>query len=137
MPINLAVAASIESVEPCEAWLTIDVEVRDYLVGIARRLNVPGIASLNRLDPWDDSELRGDDLEQLAAGLPMLRRRLTTALELQDLTPDMVPPDRVGFLDLAEGLPFGREGAMRLLVEMEDLANRALRAGECIVALGD
>ncbi len=108
-----------------------------HLVGIARRLNVPGIASLNRLDPWGDSELRGDDLEQLAAGLPMLRKRLTAALELRDLTPDLVPPDRVGFLDLAEGLPFGREGAMRLLVEMEDLANRALRAGECIVALGD
>ena len=137
MPIHLAVGTDTEGVEPSEASLLIDVEARDYLVRAAELLEISGVSVLARLDPWDDCEFCGDELEGLVVGLPLLREQLSAALDRRAPDARLQPPKRVGFLDLGDGVPFGREGLMRLLVELQALATRARSAGQCLIALGD
>jgi hypothetical protein len=96
------------------------------------------LACLRYLDPWEDREFCGDELEGLVIGLPILRERLGEALRGEPSEASLIPPERVGFLDFStSGIPFGREGAMRLLIELEGLVNLARRNGECLIALGD
>lgn len=139
MSINLVEARNAARADHAAAVLTIDVEARDYFVGAAEQLGVEGVSVLARLDPWDYVEFEGRELVDLSDGLPALRERLNAELSAQheSAPPKLQPPARVGFLDVREGEPFGREGAMRLLYELEALVDRALETGMKLVAIGD
>jgi hypothetical protein len=139
MPINLVVARNAARADHAAAILAIDVEARDYFVRAADRLGVGGLGVLARLDPFDYAEFEGRELVGLSDALPAFRERLSTELSAQreSVPSELEPPARVGFLDVRGGEPFGREGAMRLLFELEMLVDRALEAGMKLVAIGD
>ena len=136
-PMNFVVAPDRESAELGEAVLTIDVEGRDYLVRAGRALGIESIECLERLDPWEDVEFGAVDLEALHVALPSLRESLTNAWASGEAHSELTPPALVGFLDVGDGLPFGREGVMRLLLELELLVERARTSGERLIAIGD
>jgi len=135
--MNFVVAPDRESAELGEAVLTIDVEGRDYLVRAGRALGIESIECLERLDPWEDVEFGAVDLEALHVALPSLRESLTNAWASGEARPELTPPALVGFLDVSYGVPFDREGVMRLLVELELLVERARTSGERLIAIGD
>jgi hypothetical protein len=119
------------------ALLSLAVEGRDYLVRAARALGIESIECLERLDPWEDVEFGPAELEALHLALPKLRESLTNAWASGDVRAELAPPALVGFLDVSYGNPFGREGAMRLLVELEILVERARTSGERLTSIGD
>src|SRR6266550_4678027 len=98
MAINLVVARDAASADHAAAFLTIDVEARDYFVGAADKLGIAGVHVLSRLDPFDYVELEGRELVGLSDGLPALRERLSAELSAahQLSRRDLKPPTRVG-----------------------------------------
>ena len=135
--MNFVVAPDRESADLGEAILTIDVEGRDYLVRAGRSLGIESIECLERLDPWEDVEFGAAELEALHVALPKLRDSLTDAWASGEARLELKPPPLVGFFDVSYGVPFDREGVMRLLVELEILVERARTSGERLISIGD
>lgn len=120
------------------ACASLDVEARDFYVAAANHFGIAGLEALSPIGPWDDAVFVGDELLSFQHAIDELRHRLMqtfSGTRADESCP--VPPERVGFLDVRAGLPFGEGGAIANLEAIESVAREAIESGLNVLVIGD
>lgn len=134
MALTLAIARSPQ--DTITHFLTLESELWRYFQAVEKHQGLD-LSAITGLDPYRDTVISGEKLDQLEGQLRDLHHTLTTLFDQAPLPAPLEPPETIGLEEDPDGEPCGWPGTLAFIDKLLELCRESRKQGLPVLAIGD